>query len=192
MKTDCNIAKNNSNSMLCFVRHGRYGSDTFIDRQSMLEAFLQGQKLKKLMKDCETIYHSPLGRACQTAKFLALGLKCNHLIETEKLTENANTFTIKKFVDAVLLSDAQSLSRYCFVTHLPVVEKLGLPDLGCMQMCLCQAQNNQEMLAENFLPSKIDVPDIEDVLQLMRQINLTAAKLNDFGEDDIYRRLSLL
>lgn len=182
----------NKQASLCFARHGRYGSDTFIDRQSMLEAFLQGKLLKNIFSDCETVYHSPIPRAVQTANFLALGMNCSHLVEAPQLSENEPTFGIQKFITGILLNTEGNKCAYLFVTHLPVIEKIGLPDLGCGEMCLCNAENTTEMLAENFTTQKIPVPNIDNVVHLMEQINVSADELNRLSADEIYSRLSLL
>lgn len=79
---------------LSFGRHGRYGLDTPIDRLSMVEAFISGIWLDRNFPKIETIYHSPIERVVQTARFRALGLRNNHLISTASLAENASTFTI--------------------------------------------------------------------------------------------------
>ena len=123
---------------LSFGRHGRYGGDTPIDRLSMVEAFLSGIWLDRNFPKIEAIYHSPIERAVQTARFRALGLKNNHLISTTSLTENASTFTIRKFINNITALAGRNVFHCHFVTHFPVIEKLGLPDLGPSGPCPCQ------------------------------------------------------
>ena len=42
---------------LSFGRHERYGSDTAIEREDMLAAFLTGQELKAWLPECAAVYH---------------------------------------------------------------------------------------------------------------------------------------
>ena len=104
---------------LSFGRHERYGSDTAIEREDMIVAFLTGRALKSWLPKCSTVYHSPLERAAETARFEALGMNCDHLLETEFLIEDAPKFTIQKFVNTIIANTDSSVHYYHFVTHLP-------------------------------------------------------------------------
>src|SRR5574344_1383071 len=128
---------------LSFGRHGRYGTDSAIEKSSMLEAFLMGKRLKAELSPVATIYHSPIARAVETAKFQSLGMQCNHLLEVEDLAEDTPTFVINKFINQLLCNSEDKVSHYHFVTHLPVIEKLGLPELSAGNVCICSAQNWQ-------------------------------------------------
>ena len=172
---------------LSFGRHERYGFDTPILREDMVSAYLTGLHLRQILPPCATVYHSPLARAAETARFEALGMNCEHLLETEFLTENAPKFTVQKFVNSVLINTENSVRYYHFVTHLPVVEKLGLPFLGAGDVCLLTADNWTEMSAENFNMQTIRRPEMQAFLWMKRQ--QTSEDLEKLSADDIYRLL---
>lgn len=178
----------NNKVYLSFGRHGRYGRDTAIDRLSMLEAYLSGKVLKENYPSCDTLYYSPIARAAQTAEFRALGLECYHTIEAPKLSEDTPTFEIRKFLNNIL---TQCLNEHHlhFVTHLPVIEKLGLGELGCGEIIVLEAHDWQEMLSENFSLKVFPVPDMDEVLMLLQKIGLTAEKYNNMPAQDIFRLL---
>ena len=126
---------------LSMGRHGRYGSDTPIEREDMLCAYLSGCMLKVGLPKCETVYHSPLARAVTTARFEALGLGCSHILEVELLNYDASAVTIRKFINNLLQNTDENVNYYHFVTHLPVAEKLGLPFLSTGEICLLAADS---------------------------------------------------
>ena len=135
---------------MSFSRHESYGSDTPIAREGMVRTFLLAQRLKKMLPACETVYCSPIARAKQTAEFQALGLECSHLLESEALIENVPTFVARKFINQVILNTSPEVKYYHFVTHLPVLEKLGLPVWSAGAVCVLSASSWTDMLAENF------------------------------------------
>jgi len=169
---------------LCFGRHGRYGSDTAIEREDMLSAYLMGKQLQLILPDCTAIYHSPIARAVETARFNALGMKCNHLLETEFLAEDASTFAIRSFLNRLLQNSDDHVHYYHFVTHLPVVEKLGLPFLSAGEVCLLSAANREEMLAENFTVQIISKPIVQ--IELLQNF----PNLATLSTDEIYSCLA--
>lgn len=173
---------------LSFGRHERYGSDTAIEREDMIAAFLTGRQLKEWLPECTTVYHSPLARAEQTAQFEALGMGVEHLLCVEALEENATKFEINKFINELLHYTDETVQYYHFVTHLPVVEKLGLPFLSAGEVCLLTADNKDEMLAENFMLQVIKKPEIS--AEIWQQINLTPASLRRLPADEIYHKLA--
>lgn len=175
---------------LSFGRHERYGSDTAIEREDMLAAFLSGQQLKSWLPQCATVYHSPLARAAETARFEALGISVSHLLCVEALTENATKFEVNKFINELLCHTEDNVAYYHFVTHLPVVEKLGLPFLAAGEICLLSAANKNEMLAENFEIQIIKKPAIN--AKFWQKINLTPTTLEKLGTEEIYQKLSAL
>ena len=187
MRKKC-LKLENNNVYLSFGRHGRYGSDTAIDRLSMLEAYLSGKEMAELYPACDTVYHSPIARAVQTAEFRALGMNCSHLIETPKLSEDSPAFDIKKFINN-LLSQSKNERHYHFITHLPVVEKLGLGALGCGEIGVCKADSWQEMLAENFSLEIIENPEFEQCANLLQKMSLSAEDFNSATPEDIFLRL---
>lgn len=173
---------------LSMGRHGRYGSDTPIEREDMLCAYLSGCMLKAVLPKCETVYHSPLARAVTTARFEALGLGCSHILEVEALNEDAPAFTIRKFINNLLQNTDEKVNYYHFVTHLPVAEKLGLPFLSTGEICLLAADSKEEMLKENFELNIIKKPEIS--LEMWQETGLTASALRLLSEDEIYQILS--
>ena len=176
----------NTEFYLSFGRHGRYGNDTAIMREDMLSAYLCGKYLKEYMPKCTAIYHSPLARAVETARFTALGLQCEHLLETDFLEESSPTFQIRTFLNKVLINSDNSVLYYHFVTHLPIIEKLGLPFLAPGESCLLSADSKQDMLAENFRIQLIKKPEIP--LELLRKF----PNLNNRNSDYIYNKLALM
>lgn len=180
---------NQSKVYLSFGRHGRYGVDTPIDRCSMVEAFLSGIWLSVNLPKVETVYHSPIERAVQTAKFRALGLKNNHLISTPSLTEDASTFIIRKFINNVISLANENIYHYHFVTHFPVIEKLGLPDLGTGEICLCEADSWEEMLCDNFQTRKLQEMIPSTVFNVLKKINITKNEFDLISSDDLYNKL---
>ncbi|MBR1600727.1 MAG: histidine phosphatase family protein [Alphaproteobacteria bacterium] len=173
---------------LSIGRHQRYGTDTAIQREDMICAYLSGMQLKKCLPKCETVYHSPLARAAVTAHFEALGMECSHILEIEALEESAPAFAIRKFINNLLESAEDNVKYYHFVTHLPVVEKLGLPFLGTGEICLLSAENKEEMLKDNFSLQVIKKPEIPT--ELWQNLNLTPQNLNAMTADEIYQSLS--
>ena len=173
---------------LTFGRHERYGDDTAIAREDMLAAYHTGTLLATVLPPCATVYHSPLARAAETAKFEALGLCCNHLIETEFLEESAPKFTIQKFINGLLQNTDNAVQYYHFVTHLPVVEKLGLPFLAAGDVCLLTADNWAEMLAENFETQLLQKPALP--LEIWQKFDLTC--FDKSSADEIYQTLSTI
>ncbi len=172
---------------LSFGRHGRYGNDTAIVREDMLAAFIIGQQLREWLPKCTTVYHSPLARAAETARFEALGMGIEHILSVETLDESASKFTICKFIDELLQYTDDAVSYYHFVTHLPVVEKLGLPFLGAGEVCLLTAENKMEMLAENFTLQVIKKPEIS--AKMWQNIGLTSDEFEKLSADEIYQKL---
>ena len=172
---------------LSIGRHERYGTDTAIEREDMLCAYLSGLLLDTCLPVCETVYHSPLARAKETARFEALGMGCTHLLEVDALEENAPTFTIRKFINNLLQNTDDNVSYYHFVTHLPVVEKLGLPFLSAGDVCLLTANTWADMLAENFGVQVIHRPEIEAFL--WTQFKKTSEDLDPLTSDAIYNLL---
>ncbi len=174
---------------LSFGRHGRYGRDTAIERQSMLEAFLSGQQLFKSLPTTESVYFSPIARAAQTAKFRALGLNCPNLIETDFLLENASAFSTRCFIEHLVstaMGKEDTLKHYHFVTHLPVIEKLGLSCLGAGEICICQAANWQDMLCSNFTTTIITNPPADEIAVLQHKMNVSPAELENLSADKIF------
>lgn len=172
---------------LSLGRHERYGSDTPIEREDMIAAYLTGREIQACLPKCAVVYHSPLERAAETARFEALGLKCNHLLCVEALEESANKFTIVKFISELLRYTEENVQYYHFVTHLPVVERLGLPFLGAGEVCLLTAENKQEMQAENFSLQVIKKPQIS--AQIWQKLDLTPDILPQLSADEIYQKI---
>lgn len=173
---------------LSIGRHERYGTDTPIEREDMLCAYLSGLLLKSYMPPCETVYHSPLARAKETARFEALGMNCTHLLEVDELEESATTFTIRKFINNLLQNTDDKVSYYHFITHLPVAEKLGLPFLGAGEICLLTAENKEEMLRENYTLQIIRKPEVP--MEMWQQLDLTSQNLIQLSADEIYQKLT--
>lgn len=172
---------------LSIGRHERYGINTPIEREDMLCAYLSGLRLKICLPKCETVYHSPLARAASTARFEALGLQCSHILEIPELEENATTFETRKFLNNLLQNTDNSVCYYHFVTHLPVIEKLGLPFLGAGDICLLSANNREEMLAENYTIQIISKPQVTP--ELYQKIGLSTSDLAKLSEIEIYQKL---
>jgi len=173
---------------LTIGRHERYGTDTPIEREDMLVAYLSGVMLKSCLPPCDTVYHSPLARAVSTARFEALGLHCSHLLEIAELEESATAFETRKFLNNLLQNTDENVFYYHFVTHLPVIEKMGLPFLGAGEICLLTAENKTEMLKENFTLQVLKRPEIP--LELWQKADLTISALDLLSEDEIYKRLA--
>lgn len=173
---------------LSIGRHERYGTDTAIEREDMLCAYLSGLLLDTCLPVCETVYHSPLARAKETARFEALGMGCTHLLEVDALEENAPTFTIRKFINNLLQNTDDNVSYYHFVTHLPVAEKLGLPFLGAGEICLLTAENREEMLKENYAMQVIKKPEVPT--EMWQDLDLTPQSLAQLSADEIYQKLT--
>lgn len=171
-------------------RHEHYGFDTAIEREDMLVAYQTGKMLAAFLPPCATVYHSPLARAFETARFEALGLKCNHLVETEFLDEDTPKNTVQKFINAVLQNTKDDDCYYHMVTHLPVVEKLGLPFLGAGDLCLLTADNWSEMLAENFTLQVINAPKIAP--EIWHKLKIGKAVFDKMSADEIYQRVQTL
>ena len=172
---------------LSFGRHERYGNDISIEREDMIAAYLTGLQLKEWLPECATVYHSPLARAAETARFEALGMGCGHLLCVEALEESATKFEVNKFINELLHYTDETVRYYHFVTHLPVVEKLGLPFLGAGEICLLTAANKDEMLAENFKLQVIKKPEIS--VQIWQKLTLTPQILEKMSADEIYLKL---
>lgn len=181
----------NNKVYLSFGRHGRYGRDTAIERLSMLEAYLCGRYLSANYPFCDTIYYSPIARAVQTAQFRALGMNCEHLIEAQKLAEDTPTFEVHKFINTIL-SFCEDERHLHFVTHLPVIEKLGLGELGCGETIMLEADNWQEMLCENFTPEIVPNTDIDECAELLQKLGYTAQEFNKAPADEIYLKIKNL
>lgn len=172
---------------LSFGRHERYGSDTAIEREDMIAAFLTGRQLKLWLPECAAVYHSPLERAAETARFEALGMQTEHILCTQALEESASKFAIQSFLNKLLEYTEDEVAYYHFVTHLPVVEKLGLPFLGAGEVCLLTAENKNELLAENFSTQIIKKPKIS--VDIWQKLNLTSDSLERLSVDEIYKCL---
>ena len=125
---------------LSIGRHEHYGYDTAIERADMLVAYLSGKYLQEFLPPCETVYHSSLARATETARFQALGMQCHHILKISALDEDTPKFTIQKFINTLLQNTSVDVRYYHLVTHLPVVEKLGLPFLSAGEICLLTAE----------------------------------------------------
>lgn len=169
-------------------RHERYGTDMPIEREGMFRAYLTGLGLHQMLPACETIYHSPLPRAVSTAKFEAIGLGCSHILESEFLEESTPSFHIRRFFNQILAHTTEDVRYYHFVTHLPVIEKLGLPFLATGEVCLLTAENWQEMMAENFTLQVLTSPVVD--AQFYQKFDLTAETLLSFSENDIFAILN--
>lgn len=171
-------------------RHEHYGFDTAIEREDMLVAYQTGKMLAAVLPPCETVYHSPLARAVETARFEALGLGCSHIIETEFLDEDAPKYTVQKFINALLQNTSDDVFYYHFVTHLPVVEKLGLPFLGAGDVCLLTADNWTEMLAENFYVQVMNAPKV--ALEVWHKLKVERSVFDKMSSDEIYQEVQAI
>ena len=182
----------NNRVYLSFGRHGRYGINTAIEHTSMLEAYLGGVELRKTLPKCDAVYYSPIPRAAMTAKFRGLGLGCNHLLEKRELEEDMSTFVIRSFISNILQNSEENERHYHFVTHQPVLEKLGLPDLETCGICLCVADSWQEMLADNFEVVKLPNQGGEKIHKLLNDLRIEADELENFSPNGVYSALSRL
>lgn len=169
-------------------RHARYGlGNTPILREYMLSAYETGKMLQQILPPCACVYHSPLERAVVTAQFQALGLKCEHLLENEFLNESTPKYEVQKFFNRLLEFTEDSTLYYHFVTHLPIIEKLGLPFLAAGEICLLTAANWQAMLSENYELQiiKTSAPSLE----LWKKIKQTPTSLENLSMNEIYSLL---
>ena len=172
---------------LSFGRHGRYGDDTAIMREDMLKSYIMGQNLQQIMPCCAAVYYSPLARAEQTAQFQALGLGCAHLLECDFLHEDCDKFSVRKFINQLIINTDENVGYYHMVTHQPVVEKLGLPFLSAGEVCLLNAENWTEMLADNFAVQVLKLPEITP--EFWQKLDLTLAQLENLSAVEIYQKL---
>lgn len=177
---------------LSFGRHGRYGHDTAIEHMSMLEAFWSGRMMASKLPPCDVIYYSPLARAVMTARFQGLGMHCRYFLESKELEEDMSTFVMRKFVDNIIQSSTPEERHYHFVTHQPIIEKLGLPELDTCGICFCVAENWQEMLAENYEIVKLPRPTGEELFELMQKLRIEPEDLEKFSPNGVYSALSRL
>lgn len=177
---------------LSFGRHGRYGHDTAIEHMSMLESFLGGRTLAAKLPSCDTIYYSPIPRAVMTARFQGLGMRCRHFLESKELEEDMSTFVVRKFVDNIIQCSTAEDRHYHFVTHQPIIEKLGLPELDTCGICFCVAENWQEMLAENYEIFTLPRPTYEELSELMQKLRIEPEDLEKFSPNGVYSALSRL
>lgn len=174
---------------LAFGRHERYGSPgTAIEREDMIAAYLSGRKLKNILPPCACVYHSPLRRAAETAHFEAAGLGCENLTEVDALIDTETSFGTRKFLNALLRDVPENVFYYHIVTHLPVLEKLGLPFAGTGEIYLLTAENSAEMLAENFTLQKIQKPQV--TAAVWRKLKLTPQSLQKMSADEIYSAIT--
>lgn len=178
----------NNKVYLSFGRHGRYGRDTAIERLSMLEAYLSGRVLQEKYPLCDTVFYSPIARAAQTAWFRSLGMNCEHLIEAQKLSEDTSSFEVRKFIN-MLLINCKNERHLHFVTHLPVIEKLGLGELGCGEVIILTAENWQKMLSESFETILMKNPDIDECTSILQKIGYSAQEFNQTLPEDIFNKL---
>ncbi len=178
----------NNSVYLSFGRHGRRGLVTSIDVASQLESFIGGRFLLNALPKCEAVYHSPIARAVETAKFRALGLQ-SRLIERNELTEDVNTFTVRRFINAIVQNTAEPIRHYHFVTHLPVLSKLGLPELDTCEMCVCKAANWEEMLADNYTIERVPPLPPEAMPNLLHQLHINSPERLKACQDRLYNML---
>lgn len=183
------MAKQNS-FYLSFGRHERPGRNTAIEKEDMLTAFAMGNQLREWLPPCETVYYSPLPRTEETALFQALGLNCRNIVSNENLHESAPKFNIKRFVDQVVLNAQENVFYYHFVTHLPVIEKLGLPELGTGDVCLLSAISKDDMLAENFRVQIIRKNAMDFTFR--QRMGLSSQDLTRLSPSEIYQRLKTI
>ena len=177
---------------LSFCRHGRYGYDTAIEHMSMLESFLGGRTLAAKLPSFDAKYYSPIPRAVMTARFQGLGMRCQHFLESKELEEDMSTFVVRKFVDNIIQCSTAEDRHYHFVTHQPIIEKLGLPELDTCGICFCVAENWQEMLAENYEIFKLPRPTGEELFELMQKLRIEPEDLEKFSPNGVYSALSRL
>lgn len=83
----------------------------------------------------------------------------------------------------------ENVFHYHFITHFPVIEKLGLLDLGMGQMCVCEAESWEEMLCDNFRVRKL--PDIKTsvISNVLKKVNITKNEFDLITSDDLYNKL---
>ncbi len=177
---------------LSFGRHGRYGIDTAIEHMSMLESFLGGRLLAEKLPPCDAIYYSPIARAVATSKFLGLGMRCRNLLESKELEEDISTFMVRRFINGIIQNSTPENKHYHFVTHQPVIEKLGLPELDTCGICFCVAENWQEMLAENYEIIKMPRPSHSELFSLLKALRIEPDDLERFSPNGVYSALSRL
>lgn len=176
---------------LSIGRHGRYGfGNTAILREDMLSSYAMGQMLNQTFPPCTCVYHSSLERAIITARFQALGLNCTHLLENECLNENIPKFEVQKFFNRLLKYTDDNVQYYHFVTHLPVIEKLGLPFLAAGDVCLLTSDNWRDMLAENYTVQIINAQPAN--IELWQKIKQTPTTLDKLSAAEIYTLLRKL
>ena len=175
---------------LSFGRHGRYGAHTAIEHTSMLEAYLSGRNLSAKLPECQTVFYSPIPRAVQTAKFRGLGLGCRRFSAQEALKEETATFTIRQLVNSVIQSAEPEERHFHFVTHQPVIEKLGLPELDTCGICICAADSWTDMLSENYEVSRWPAPTIDEMHSLLQAVRIEPEDLEKFSPDGVYSALS--
>ncbi len=183
---------NNNKVYLSFGRHGRYGHDTAIEHMSMLESFWGGRLLAEKLPPCDAVYYSPIARAVATSKFQGLGMRCQHLLESKELEEDISTFMVRKFVNNIIQNSTLENKHYHFVTHQPVIEKLGLPELDTCGICFCVAENWQEMLAENYEIIKMPRPSHNELFALLKALRIESDDLERFSQNGVYSALSRL
>ena len=174
---------------LTIGRHAHYGmGDTAILRADMLTAYQTGCLLRQILPPCAAVYHSPLERAAETAKFQALAMQCQHLLESDALREDAPKFTTRQLINNILASADETVQYYHFVTHLPVVEKLGLPFLGAGDWHLLTADSWQNMLSNNYTVQTVQA-SYNDV-SLWQKIGQTPDSLEKLSSAQIYKLLA--
>ena len=173
--------------ILSFGRHQSYGYDTEIERESMLAAYYIGTILQQILPQCETVYYSPVARASVTARFEALGMKCSHLIETHFLEESSVKYAVQNFINELIKNTSDEVFYYHFVTHLPVIEKLGLPFLGQGDVCLLIADSWTEVLAKNYNIQVIKAH--KTPLYLWQKLSLNEQSIGKLNTDEIYAKL---
>ncbi|MBP5216126.1 MAG: hypothetical protein J6039_06215 [Alphaproteobacteria bacterium] len=174
---------------LSFGRHEKPDYEYGIEKEGMLRTWFLGRQLQKELPMCATVYCSPLPRAEKTAFFQALGLGCKNLAVNDNLHESTPKFNIERFVNQVISTAGDKSFYHHFVTHLPVIEKLGLPELGAGEICLLTAENKDEMLSENYtvkvitkqepdfnwrkqrglLPERLVLLSAEEIYQILQQ-----------------------
>lgn len=170
---------------LSFGRHGRYGTDTAIDRVAMLESYIIGCRLREELPPCDAVYHSPIARAVLTAQFRTLGLDCSTLREIYQLSDETPTFEIRKFINNLLLKTDEPTRHYHLITHLPVIEKLGLPELGCGEVCVCAANSWDDMLAENYSRRVINTATLAETTDLLAQLRISETEFATLTAEQI-------
>ncbi len=177
---------------LSFGRHGRYGANTAIEHPSMLEAYLSGKQLAEKLPKCQTVFYSPVPRTAQTAKFRSLGLGCRRYSAQAALKEEATTFSIRQLVNSVIQSAEPEERHFHFVTHQPVIEKLGLPELNTCGICVCVAESWPDMLAGNYEVRRWPAPTTDEMHYLLQVLRIEPEDLEKFSPDGVYSALSRL